>query len=82
MSDQVVFTKEEVEKIKDALRSDRLWCDIYTDIISILDSPRHRPKVSLEIVYGLLNLPHADTVEALENAAIRYLNLTGFDVED
>ena len=87
MSDQVIFTKEEANQIKEALRRHELspdghkWNDI-REAISIIDSPRPMPKISLETIYGLLNATYGENLNVLEQSAIRYMNLCGFEVED
>jgi hypothetical protein len=90
MSDQVIFTKEEVEKIRNAVHVVQKTFEILKldtikqipiEALALLDSPRPRPKVKLETVYGLINL-HWNNTGELERSAIRYLNLCGFDVED
>jgi hypothetical protein len=63
MSDQVIFTKDELEKIEQAIRrgmaikemySHRPDFDLYSDAIAILDSPRPRPEVPLEMLHELV----------------------------
>ena len=91
MSDQVIFTKEEVEKIRDCLYEGKsLAFSEGANIaegkidsgISLLDSPRPMLKISLETIHGLLNTTYGKGLDALEQSAIRYMNLCGFDVKD
>jgi hypothetical protein len=86
MSDQVVFTKEEVEKIRNAvyvmqktfevLKLDAIK-QIPEEVLFLLDSPRPRPKVSRAMY---------DTLSAWlmggEYKADEILNQYGFDIED
>jgi hypothetical protein len=87
MSDQVVFTEEEVEKIKKALAEnvsdlERVApdCEILPETreaLSLLDSPRPRPKVSRELYTSLSIWIQGGTYKVDE-----ILNEYGFDVED
>jgi len=91
MSDQVVCTKEEVEKIRNAvyvmqktfevLKLDAIK-QIPEEVLSLLDSPRPRPKVPLSVLYGIAGNEGVNSVEEWERKTIRYVNLCGFDVED
>lgn len=92
MSDQVVFTKEEVEKIREALSfADKLNFQVYggsepyESALSILDSPRPRPKVKWSFLQSIYHRGHADcengnnpTTGYIADICARY----GFDVED
>lgn len=96
MSDQVVFTKEEVAKLR---------CNIYWAIehvkpgengecpacfqefnkaLSLLDSPRPRPKVSLHMLDSIASSCYRCNGESLENYLARlslFVSRFGFDVE-
>lgn len=96
MSDQVVFTKEEVEKIREALSfADKLNFQVYggsepyDSAISILDSPRPRPNVPMVMICEM-----CDTSEEMEHDSNNWTRsnfllafqaiarMFGFDVED
>jgi hypothetical protein len=88
MSDQVVFTKEEVEKIRNAvyvmqktfevLKLDTIR-QIPQEILSLLDSPRPRPKVSMGSLWECWRVgADFDPGNKLKTIMLD----AGFDVED
>jgi hypothetical protein len=104
MSDQVIFTKEEVEKIRDVILSlkSELFLKVsnahgpeiaynYPEVeyarngIALLDSPRPRPKVSLNMIDSIAGSCYRIDGETLHNYKVRLTTYTerfGFDVED
>jgi len=93
MSDQVVFTKEEVEKIRNAvyvmqktfevLKLDAIK-QIPEKVLFLLDSPRPRPRIELSVIERLSEskwftgrLP-----KRWINDARLIISYCGFDVED
>ena len=90
MSDQVVFTKEEVEKIKEFVNSFRGRVGLHIDHIDdknakyieeILDSPRPRPKVSLHMLEAC-SIQDYEGIDHWKPRARTQADLFGFDVED
>jgi hypothetical protein len=89
MSDQVIFTKEEVENIREfvsrfhtaGIKADAVDIRNAKYIKEILDSPRPRPKVSMELLEDCSFIDFADK-ESWQNAARGYALQYGFDVED
>jgi hypothetical protein len=95
MSDQVVFTEEEVEKIRNAvyvmqktfevLKLDAIK-QIPEEVLSLLDSPRPRPMISEDMLINISdalmdsNDRREDTYPIEEYRVI--VTEYGFDVED
>ena len=85
MSDKVIFTKEEVEKIKTALwvactLMNNMPC--YTEAIAFLDSPRPRPALPIRMLldarHSYDEMPEYSAKDAMKEIA----DANGFDVED
>ena len=84
MSDQVVFTKEEVAEIRTCLELGKeSYVPRCTKALFILDSPRPRPKVPKEMLAEIASwtsggLITDDRIKTNKSIASRF----GFDVED
>jgi len=90
MSEQVVFTKEEVAEIKEALRTgarhaENNCCEKDTieidTALDILNSPRPKVTIPLSIVYEIM-LTRWDSIEEGEALIKRSLSLSGIEVVD
>lgn len=94
MSDQVVFTKEEVEKLRAVIDDyDHVcqelnlpaWREGALVALSILDSPRPRPKVPRQLLNDAYNTAIDYVRGSIDNPADAIANRAhafGFDVEN
>jgi hypothetical protein len=94
MSDQVIFTKEEVEKIRRAIWdgktctfaiNDYLGEGKLDDALALLDSPRPRPKVSLIMLDSIVSSCyriHGEGLTKYKTRLAQFVDRYGFDVED
>jgi hypothetical protein len=94
MSDQVIFTKEEVEKIKRALSNTRPYLpidvgtnEVVSNALALLDSSRPRPKIDKMLLAEIgLKAIGAEWYEWENGHAsaeiIKLVESRGFDVED
>jgi len=89
MSDQVIFTKEEVEKIREVLQNHsgkdgHINYDTF-EAMFILDSPRPRPKVPISMLQYAASASLGLRDEIVKGDCYdfaRIIKHCGFDVED